>query len=67
MLEIERRAKGLVDMPEDRLRDVSSGIRPEGLDITSRRSDVARDQRADGSSNTPKERMMHRRFKRSTR
>ena len=63
---IGRRAKGLVDMPEDKLRAVSSGIGLEGSDIAHRILDIAGGQHANKSNNTPKERMMHQRFGRST-
>nr|ABF70065.1 hypothetical protein MA4_64C22.18 [Musa acuminata] len=48
MLEIGRRAGGLVDVPKDGLRAMSSGIGSEGSGIAQRRSDVAGGQHAKG-------------------
>ena len=53
-------------MSEDKLRAMSLGIGLEGSDIAHRILDIAGGQHANKSNNTPKERMMHQRFGRST-
>ena len=65
MLEIGCRAKGLVDMSEDELRAISSGIELDGSNIAVRRSDFMGGQHVNRSGNTPKERTMRRRLRRS--
>ncbi|CAD5168985.1 unnamed protein product, partial [Musa acuminata subsp. malaccensis] len=53
MLEIGRRARGLVDVPKDGLHAMSSGIGPEGSGIAQRRSDIAGGQHAKGKDDAP--------------